>query len=302
MHDSAVPSVRPCVAAELEHELLHRSLVAAEEVLGRAARRTPARARRRAPRRRARRSGRRGSRSRGRRSSPRPRPRRRPRRRGPSRRPTRSRRRTGARGARASIVSRQDPLERLRLDRPRPQPLQLARRAREHDDHAACPRRARRPGAVPAMPSETAPSGSVACFRTPGAKSAYGRRMRSAKRREICSISASSAASTCERTAGDAGHELDRPVVVGRPEAARDEADVGLEPLAQRGLELVGIVADDRDARRLETEPQRLLGVERAVEIGSLAPDELAARHDDCCARARSRARRDRALPARRAP
>ena len=87
------------LAAELEHELLHRSLVAAEEVLARAARRTPARAHRRVPRRRARRSGRRGSRSRGRRSSPPPRPRRRPRRRGPSRRRTRSRRRTGARGA-----------------------------------------------------------------------------------------------------------------------------------------------------------------------------------------------------------
>ena len=143
------------------------------------------------------------------------------------------------------------------------------------------------PGAVPAMPSETAPSGSVACFRTPGAKSAYGRRMRSANRREICSISASSASSTCSATACDARHELDRPVVVGRPEATRDEADVGFEPLAQRRLELVRVVADDRDARRLETEAQRFLSVERAVEIGSLAPDELAARHDDCCAGAR---------------
>ena len=49
----------------------------------------------------------------------------------------------------------------------------------------------------------------------------------------------------------------------------------------------VGVVTDDRDASRLETEPQRFLSVERAVEIGSLAPDELAARHDDCCAGAR---------------
>ena len=87
-----------------------------------------------------------------------------------------------------------------------------------------------------------------------------------------------------QSTACDAGHELDRPVVVGRPEAARDEADVGLEPLAQRRLELVRVVADDRDARRLETEAHRFLSVERAVEIGSLAPHELTARHDDCCA------------------
>ena len=105
-----------------------------------------------------------------------------------------------------------------------------------------------------------------------------------------------------QRPAGDAGDELDRPVVVRRPEAARDEADVGLEPLAQRGLELVRVVADDRDARRLETEPQRFLRVERAVEIGSLAPDELAARDDDCCARAPQELRRDREAARSRAP
>ena len=137
------------------------------------------------------------------------------------------------------------------------------------------------------MPSETAPSGSVACFRTPGAKSAYGRRMRSANRpRDLLDLGLERCVDV-QPTTRHARHELDRPVVVGRPEAARDEADVGLEPLAQGRLELVRVVADDRDARRLETEAQRFLGVERAVEIGSLAPDELAARHDDCCARAR---------------
>ena len=71
---------------------------------------------------------------------------------------------------------------------------------------------------------------------------------------------------------------------MGRTEPTRDEADVGLEPLAQRGFELVGVVADDRDAGGLEAEPERLLGVERPVEVGALAPDELAARHDDRCA------------------
>ena len=73
---------------------------------------------------------------------------------------------------------------------------------------------------------------------------------------------------------------------MGRPESARDEADIGLEALPQGGLELRRVVADDRDARRLEPEPESLLRVEGAVQIRSLAPDELATRHDDGCARA----------------
>jgi hypothetical protein len=52
--------------------------------------------------------------------------------------------------------------------------------------------------------------------------------------------------------------ELDRPVVVRRAEPARDEAQVGVEPLRERRLELVGTVADDRDPRRLEPELERL--------------------------------------------
>ncbi len=74
---------------------------------------------------------------------------------------------------------------------------------------------------------------------------------------------------------------LDRAVVVRRAEPAGDEADVGLEPLAQRRLELLGRVADDRDPRRLEAEPERLAREERAVQVGALAAHELAARDDD---------------------
>ena len=179
--------------------------------------------------------------------------------------------------------SRRGPLERRRLDRPRPQPLQLARRAGEHDDHAA------------AGIEHDAGGGAGDAERD----GAVGQRRLLADARREVGIRATHALGEPPRdlldlglervvdvqlTACDAGHELDRPVVVGRPEATRDEADVGLEPLAQCRLELVRVVADDRDARRLETEPERFLRVERAVEIGSLAPDELAARHDDCCA------------------
>ena len=105
-----------------------------------------------------------------------------------------------------------------------------------------------------------------------------------------------------ELTAGDARDELDRPVVVGRPEPTRDEAHIGLEAFAEGGLELGRVVADDRDARRLETEAERLLRVERAVEIGSLAAHELAARDDDRGARALQERRRDREVPVLRAP
>ena len=45
-----------------------------------------------------------------------------------------------------------------------------------------------RPGAVPATPITSAPSGIVACFVTPAAKSAYGRFSRSAIERETPSI------------------------------------------------------------------------------------------------------------------
>ena len=51
------------------------------------------------------------------------------------------------------------------------------------------------PGAVPTRPRESAPSGSVACFRTPGSKSVYGRRSRSAIRRETAPISSLSPSS-----------------------------------------------------------------------------------------------------------
>ena len=85
---------------------------------------------------------------------------------------------------------------RLGLERARPQPPELRRRPRQHDDggpaglehdaRARCPRaRARSP-----------PPGSVACLRTPCSKSAYGRRSRSATARETAPISLWSPSST----------------------------------------------------------------------------------------------------------
>ncbi len=183
------------LAAELQHDLLDRALVLREQVALERLAQPALRARRLAARLPAPRSGRRGSRSRARRSSPRRRRRRPPRRRAPARRRTRSPRRSAGRAARAGSCGRaRGAAARSRARAARagaaPRAGPAARRRR------TCPCRARRPGAVPARPSETAPSGSVACLTTPGAKSAYGRRRRSATVRETRSISASSSEST----------------------------------------------------------------------------------------------------------
>ncbi len=53
------------------------------------------------------------------------------------------------------------------------------------------------------------------------------------------------------------------------------------QPVADRLLELVGVVADDRDLDRLETQAQHLGGEEGAVQVAAVAPDELRAARDD---------------------
>jgi hypothetical protein len=75
--------------------------------------------------------------------------------------------------------------------------------------------------------------------------------------------------------------QLDRPVVVRRPQPAREHEQVRLQPLSDRRLQLGRVVADDRDPRRLQTEPGQLLGQEGAVRVATAAADQLAAADDD---------------------
>ena len=127
------------------------------------------------------------------------------------------------------------------------------------------------PGAVPASPSETAPSGSVACLRTPVSKSAYGRRSRSANALEIRSISAFSPSSTRSgRPAARATSSTVRSSCVGPrpPETTHRSAR---SPSTKRSLELVLGVADDRDQRRLEPEAHELAREERPVAVVPVA-------------------------------
>ena len=112
------------------------------------------------------------------------------------------------------------------VQRGRPQPLELARGAREHD-HGRALCLSTNPGAVPARPMEIAPSGSVACFRTPCAKSAYGLPRRSANDRETASISASRPLSTTRLDVGGPCDHLHRAVVVCRSQPPGHDAEVG---------------------------------------------------------------------------
>ena len=115
----------------------------------------------------------------------------------------------------------------------------------------------------------------------PGWKSAYGRLKRSEIRLEMPSISARSALVEHQLPPGDVREELDRAVVVRRPEPAGGDAELVAEPLVERRVELVRVVADDDQACRLEPEPHELAREERPVAVRALAADELGARQDD---------------------
>ncbi len=134
---------------------------------------------------------------------------------------------------------------------------------------------------MPTSPTHSAPSGSVACLRTPGAKSAYGRWRRVGhgagqlldRRLELLL--------DVEPHAGRVGEQLDRAVVVRRPEPARDDEQVVLEPAAKRRLEIGRVVADDRDPSRFDTAAEQVRREVRAVAIRPVAANELGARRDD---------------------
>jgi len=60
-----------------------------------------------------------------------------------------------------------------------------------------------------------------------------------------------------EAYSGGSGDELDRAVVVGRPEPARHDTELGrAERLGKRVRELFLSIADDRDPGRLDAVPE----------------------------------------------
>ena len=96
---------------------------------------------------------------------------------------------------------------------------------------AARPRRRRRAssttaGAVPTRPIQSAPSGSVACFVTPSAKSPYGRLRRAAIRAGTLLDRVLERLLDVHVDPSRLREQLDRAVVVRRAEAARDDEQV----------------------------------------------------------------------------
>ena len=150
------------------------------------------------------------------------------------------------------------------------------------------------PGAVPASPSEAAPSGKDACLVTPGANSPYGRPSRSAMRRDTPSISRFELGIDDQVAPRRAREQLDGAVVVRRPEAAGNDEQVGAQPLLERRFQLVRPVADDRHAGGLQSSRIQLPGQKGPVEIGAVAADELGTGDDDGGADARQEASRRR--------
>ncbi len=75
--------------------------------------------------------------------------------------------------------------------------------------------------------------------------------------------------------------QLDRPVVVRRPEPAGDDEQVVPEAVAERRLELGGRVADDSHLHRLDPERLERSCEERTVQVGAVAPNELRPGDDD---------------------
>ena len=176
--------------------------------------------------------------------------RRRPRpRRARARAPTRWRRRTAARAAPARARRASTRRTGSARERVRPEPLQLARRPRQRRPRRSVSASSTTPGAVPASPSERRAGRQrrLLASRPPRSRRSRGASARR-RSREIASISLSQRRVDHELATRGGGEQLDRAVVVGRAEAARDEQQVGARerrPRAPRPAPRP--VADDRD-------------------------------------------------------
>ena len=199
------------------------------------------------------------------------------------------RRRSRARPARAAAARAAGPAGRSR-----------ASRSRRRRGPARCRR-----GRATSRP----PASSPACAR-PSAKSAYGRLMPLRDHpRDAFDLLLEPGVDT-QLAPGDLAR---RPRPCGRRGSARDRRSTATRSasasaVADRGLELGRVVADDLDPRRLDAEREQRAREEGAVQVGALAAHELAARDDDDRARAcaasgvNSRRRRRSSSPSRRRP
>jgi len=178
------------------------------------------------------------------------------------------------------LRAREQRLDRLHLERSLPQLSQLPRGSRQHDREPVAGRHDEA-GSGADEPDRDRILGSRRLLRHAGRE--VGVRTLEPFRdraRAILDLSLERGIDD-EIEAGRGREQLDRPVVVRGPETSGDDAEIGPQPLGEGGCELARRVADDRDARRRETQGQQLSRQERPVQVGALAADELAAGDDD---------------------
>ena len=172
--------------------------------------------------------------------------------------------------------AREQAPHRLRLERIRPEPLQLRGRPREDDDDRAlvledqARRRARQAERDRALRHGRLLADALVEVRVRAAQPLGDRARDAVDLRQERLVDA-------QRPPRRRRDELDRPVVVRRPEPAGGDEQVRVEPGRERRAQLVRVVPDDRDPHRLEAERERLPGEPRPVAVGALAADELAA-------------------------
>src|SRR5262249_32763364 len=148
----------------------------------------------------------------------------------------------------------EDPPHRLRLERARPEPSELAWRTRQDDDDARSGVEDD-PGSRAGEPERERAFGQRRLL--PDARGAVGVRAAepAGERARAALDRGFELVVDGQRPPRDTGHELDRAVVVRRTEPARDETEIGRERLAERGLEVVRRVSHDGDAPWLEPQP-----------------------------------------------
>src|SRR5581483_5136076 len=176
--------------------------------------------------------------------------------------------------------AREQPCERRRLKHPRPELLQLPRGPRQRDRDPAAVlehhrgRRADEPDPARADGQRRllAHTGREVGVRAAQALGDPPRQLLDPGRQLLVER---------EPTAGRPGEQLDRAVVVRRPEAAGDDEQVLGETGAQRRLEVGRVVADDGDPCGLDAEAEERRGEKRPVAIRTVAADELGARGDE---------------------
>jgi hypothetical protein len=181
--------------------------------------------------------------------------------------------------------TRENALDCVRVERPRPEPLELSRRPGKDDDDGVVEieHQARRRSCQPERHRSLRPR---RLFSNAGGEvgvrpsESVGEPPRDGSDLLLETLVED------ERATRDAGDELDGAVVVRRAEPAGHETEIRREGIPKRALEIGDRVSDDLDGGGLETEPDRLGGKEGAVPVVPLATDELGAGRDDRRARA----------------